>query len=185
MSQEEAVTEFKEGLTQLKNRYASKALTHFSKAVELDKQNPFYISYLGVSMAAAKQQWSEAEELCYGAVRMKRHQPELSPARQAAGRGRMPARRAAPDPERSAHRQDARQVRRAPASGFSLSCPRPYPEQTARKAALQVLSIGEERGLGAKHAFSALRTGTSQRKNPGIFRPPQFRSPSHPSPARA
>lgn len=77
MSQEEAVTEFKEGLTQLKNRYASKALTHFSKAVEMDKQNPFYISYLGVSMAAARQQWSEAEELCYGAVRMKRHQPEL------------------------------------------------------------------------------------------------------------
>jgi Flp pilus assembly protein TadD len=77
MNQEDAVTEFKEGLTQLKNRYASKALAHFSKAAELDKQNPFYISYLGVAKAAAKQQWAEAEDLCYGAVRMKRTQPEL------------------------------------------------------------------------------------------------------------
>ena len=77
MIQEDAVTEFKEGLTQLKNNYASKALSHFSKAAELDTKNAFYLSYLGLAMAAAKQQWQDAEDICYGAVRMKRTQPEL------------------------------------------------------------------------------------------------------------
>lgn len=77
MDQDEAITEFKSGLTQLNNQYASKALEHFNKAVELDERNPFYISYLGLAMAAAQQKWQDAEELCYSAVRMKRTQPEL------------------------------------------------------------------------------------------------------------
>lgn len=77
MNQEEAVTEFKQGLTQLKNHYAGKAIVHFSKAVQLDQKNAFYLSYLGLSMAAAKVKWSDAEELCYSAVRMKRTQAEL------------------------------------------------------------------------------------------------------------
>jgi Flp pilus assembly protein TadD len=74
---EDAVVEFKEGLTQLKNQYASKALAHFSKAASLDEHNPFYLSYLGLAMAAAQQKWQDAEDLCYSAVRMKRAQPEL------------------------------------------------------------------------------------------------------------
>ncbi len=77
MDQEEAITEFKAGLSQLNNQYASKALAHFNKAVELDDKNPFYISYLGLAMAAAQQKWQDAEDLCYSAVRMKRTQPEL------------------------------------------------------------------------------------------------------------
>jgi len=77
LSQEDAVKEFKEGLTQLKNHYASKALSHFTKALEMDSKNPFYLSYLGLAMAAAQQKWQDAEDLCYSAVRMKRTQPEL------------------------------------------------------------------------------------------------------------
>jgi Flp pilus assembly protein TadD len=77
MSQEDAVMEFKEGLNQLHNQYASKALAHFSNAAKLDEKNPFYISYLGLAMAAAQQKWEDAEDLCYSAVRMKRTQPEL------------------------------------------------------------------------------------------------------------
>jgi Flp pilus assembly protein TadD len=77
MSLDDAVAEFKEGLTQLNNHYASKALAHFNRALELDGNNPFYISYLGLAMAAAQQKWEDAEDLCYSAVRMKRTQPEF------------------------------------------------------------------------------------------------------------
>jgi Flp pilus assembly protein TadD len=77
MDQEDAITEFKAGLTQLNNQYVSKALAHFSRAAELDAKNPFYLSYLGLAMAAAQQKWQDAEDLCYSAVRMKRTQAEL------------------------------------------------------------------------------------------------------------
>jgi Flp pilus assembly protein TadD len=77
MSQEEAMMEFKEGLTQLNNHYASKALEHFGRAAKMDENNPFYVSYLGLAMAAAQQKWQEAEDLCYSAVRMKRVQAEF------------------------------------------------------------------------------------------------------------
>jgi len=77
MSETEAVREFREGLQLLTNEYASKALVHFDKALELDQKNPFYLSYRGLALAAAQQKWDEAEELCDGALRMKRTQPEL------------------------------------------------------------------------------------------------------------
>ena len=41
MSQEDAVREFKEGLTQLSNQYVSKALVHFSNAARADAKNPY------------------------------------------------------------------------------------------------------------------------------------------------
>jgi Flp pilus assembly protein TadD len=77
MSKEDAVKEFKRGLTQLNNEYASKALVHFANAAKQDEQNPFYISYLGLAMATAQQKWEKAEDLCYSAVRMKRNQAEM------------------------------------------------------------------------------------------------------------
>jgi Flp pilus assembly protein TadD len=77
MSKEAAVKEFKQGLTQLNNEYASKALVHFANAAKQDEKNPFYMSYLGLALAAAQQKWEQAEDLCYSAIRMKRHQAEL------------------------------------------------------------------------------------------------------------
>jgi dihydrofolate reductase len=73
----DAVREFREGLSFLANNYASKAIPHFTKAHELNKQNPFYLSYLGVAIAASEQKWEDAEERCFTALRMKRNQPEL------------------------------------------------------------------------------------------------------------
>ena len=77
MSEPEAVKEFKEGLSLLRSNYARKALPHISRALELDNKNPFYLSYLGLALAAGEQKWEEAEDLCTAAVRMKRTQPEL------------------------------------------------------------------------------------------------------------
>jgi Flp pilus assembly protein TadD len=77
MAEADAVTEFKEGLALLRNNYAHKAMPYFTRALELDKTNPFYISYLGVAMAAADRKWDEAEDLCTQALKMRRTQPEL------------------------------------------------------------------------------------------------------------
>ena len=73
----EAFREFKTGLTYLRDNYATKALPHMRRAVDLDKNNPYYMSYLGVVLARSEQKWGEAERLCDTAVRMKRNQAQL------------------------------------------------------------------------------------------------------------
>src|SRR5436853_4358281 len=73
----EAFREFKTGLTLLRDRRAAKALPHMRRAMELDKNNPYYMSYLGVVLALSEEKWGEAEKLCDSAVRMKRNQAQL------------------------------------------------------------------------------------------------------------
>lgn len=73
----EAFREFKTGLTFLRDNYANKALPHMRRAVDLDKNNPYYMSYLGVVLARSEKKWGEAERLCDSAVRMKRNQAQL------------------------------------------------------------------------------------------------------------
>jgi Flp pilus assembly protein TadD len=73
----EAFREFKTGLTLLRDNYAMKALPHMKRAVELDRNNPYYMSYLGVVLARSESKWGEAERLCDSAVRMKRNQAQL------------------------------------------------------------------------------------------------------------
>jgi tetratricopeptide (TPR) repeat protein len=77
MMDTEAFREFKTGLTLLRDNYAVKALPHMKRAVDLDKNNPYYMSYLGVVLARSEQKWGEAERLCDTAVRMKRNQAQL------------------------------------------------------------------------------------------------------------
>ena len=77
MMDTEAFREFKTGLTFLRDNYANKALPHMRRAVDLDKNNPYYMSYLGVVLARSEQKWGEAERLCDTAVRMKRNQAQL------------------------------------------------------------------------------------------------------------
>ena len=73
----EATEEFKQGLSLLRNDYPGKALLHLNKAVELEKNNPFYLSYLGVALARAGKNWSLAEKLCSQPLQMKRPQPDF------------------------------------------------------------------------------------------------------------
>jgi Flp pilus assembly protein TadD len=73
----EAFREFKQGLTLLRDNYAVRALPHMRRAMDLDKNNPYYMSYLGVVLARSEQRWGEAETLCDAAVRMKRNQAQL------------------------------------------------------------------------------------------------------------
>jgi Flp pilus assembly protein TadD len=73
----EAFREFKQGLAFLRDDYAVKALPHMRRAAELDKNNPYYMSYLGVVLARSEEKFGEAERLCDAAVRMKRNQAQL------------------------------------------------------------------------------------------------------------
>jgi Flp pilus assembly protein TadD len=77
MMDTEAFREFKTGLTFLRDRHADRALPHMKRAVELDKNNPYYMSYLGVVLARSEGKWGEAQRLCDTAVRMKRNQAQL------------------------------------------------------------------------------------------------------------
>src|SRR6266702_192667 len=54
MMDTEAFREFKTGLTFLRDNYAVKALPHMRRAVDLDKNNPYYMSYLGVVLARSE-----------------------------------------------------------------------------------------------------------------------------------
>ncbi len=73
----EAFREFKQGLTLLRDNYAGRALPHMQRAMDLDRNNPYYMSYLGVVLARSEHKWGEAERLCDAAVRMKRNQAQL------------------------------------------------------------------------------------------------------------
>jgi predicted Zn-dependent protease len=73
----EAFKEFRAGLTYLRGGDAGRALPHLKCALEEEPVNPFYISYMGVALAATEQKWAEAEELCRSAIRMSRRQAQL------------------------------------------------------------------------------------------------------------
>lgn len=64
--------EFREGLELLKNEYPEKAVEKLRQAFENDRRNPYYISFLGLSIARAEQNWEHALELCETAVRLNR-----------------------------------------------------------------------------------------------------------------
>jgi predicted Zn-dependent protease len=77
MIQIESFQEFRAGLALLRGGDAHKALPHLRSALEQEPNNPFYISYVGVALAAAEHKWAEAEKLCHSAMRLNRRQAQL------------------------------------------------------------------------------------------------------------
>jgi predicted Zn-dependent protease len=73
----EGFAEFRKALGALRDGHPDVALPHMQRALELEPENPFYKSYLGVAIARAEQRWADAEDLCDSAVRRKRDQPQL------------------------------------------------------------------------------------------------------------
>lgn len=71
------VLEFKEGVALLKNGYPQKALLRLRQAFECEKQNPFYLSFLGLSIARAERKWDKASELCEIAVQLRRTEAQF------------------------------------------------------------------------------------------------------------
>ena len=65
------VANFKQGIRLLKDGYPQKALALFRLSFECEKHNPYYLSYLGLSIARAERKWEQASELCEIAVQLK------------------------------------------------------------------------------------------------------------------
>ena len=70
----DALDEFKQGLALLKKRSPVGALIHMRRAMEMDESNPYYASFLGLTLAQASGRVADAEQLCQRALRMKRHE---------------------------------------------------------------------------------------------------------------
>jgi len=77
MADSEALTEFKLGVRLMRDRDYHKALTHFRCAADLEQQNPYYISFLGVALSRAERKWPAALKLCQTALALKRNEPQL------------------------------------------------------------------------------------------------------------
>jgi predicted Zn-dependent protease len=76
-AQLEAFQEFRTGLACLRSGDANQALPHFQTALTQEPDNPFYVSYVGLAMAAAELKWAEAIKACHSALRMNRRQVQL------------------------------------------------------------------------------------------------------------
>jgi tetratricopeptide (TPR) repeat protein len=73
----DALAEFKEGVALLKNGYPQRALVCLRRAFESEKQNPFYLSFFGLSIARAERNWEQASELCEIAVQLRRKEAQF------------------------------------------------------------------------------------------------------------
>jgi len=77
MPDDAGLAEFKQGIELLQNGYSTKALECFRYAAELKQQNPYYLSFLGVSIARAQGKWAAAVELCKTAISLRRNEAQL------------------------------------------------------------------------------------------------------------
>src|SRR5712664_1148712 len=70
-AEHDPTAEFREGVKLLKDEYPQKALVRLRRAFESDKHNPYYLSFLGLSIARAQRKWDQAAELCEIAVQLR------------------------------------------------------------------------------------------------------------------
>jgi Flp pilus assembly protein TadD len=73
----DALTEFKHGVALLKNGHPQLAMTRLRRAFECERQNPSYMSFLGLSIARAERKWDQALELCEIAVQLGREEVQF------------------------------------------------------------------------------------------------------------
>jgi Flp pilus assembly protein TadD len=73
----EAMRDFKSGIRRLRDKSYASALTYFRRANELERNNPYFISYYGLALALAERKWADAERLCESALPLKRNQAQL------------------------------------------------------------------------------------------------------------
>jgi Flp pilus assembly protein TadD len=76
-TEHDPVADFKNGVAMLKNGYAQNALEPLRRAFECERRNPYYLSFLGLSIARAERKWDQASELCEIAVQLKRQEAQF------------------------------------------------------------------------------------------------------------
>jgi len=77
MAEDSALSEFKQGLSLLRNGHSAEALEYLRHAAQLEQQNPLYLSFLGVSIARAQQKWAAATKLCEAGLSLRRTEAQL------------------------------------------------------------------------------------------------------------
>jgi predicted Zn-dependent protease len=73
----DAFKEFREGLAQLRDGNPTGSVELLRSASHRDPENPYYMSYLGLSLGHAEGMWAEAERLCHTAMCRGRRQAQL------------------------------------------------------------------------------------------------------------
>jgi Flp pilus assembly protein TadD len=77
MAEETAIADFKLGINLLRKGQSAEATEHFRHAAELEQKNPYYLSFLGVSVARAQRKWAAAVKLCEMAIGLRRNEAQL------------------------------------------------------------------------------------------------------------
>src|ERR1700686_2482809 len=77
MAEDSALSEFKQGINLLRDGHSAEAVEYLRHAAELERQNPFYLSFLGVSVARAQRKWAAAATLCETALSLRRSEVQL------------------------------------------------------------------------------------------------------------
>ncbi len=72
-----AFRDFRAGLARLRDGEPEAATELLRHAFDCDPENPYYVSYYGLSLAHAKAKWVEAEQFCHTAVCRGRRQAQL------------------------------------------------------------------------------------------------------------
>jgi len=77
MAEDPALAKFKLGINLLQKGHSAEASEYFRTAAALEEKNPYYLSFLGVSVGRAQRKWAAAAELCETAVSLKRSEAQL------------------------------------------------------------------------------------------------------------
>jgi Flp pilus assembly protein TadD len=77
MAEHSALDEFKQGIKLLRNGQSAEAFEYLRHAAESNQQNPYYLSFLGVSVARAQRKWTAAVHLCETALSLRRNEVQL------------------------------------------------------------------------------------------------------------
>jgi Flp pilus assembly protein TadD len=77
MAEDPALAEFKQGIKLLQKGQSAEALEYLQHAAELEQQNPYYLSFLGVAVGRAQRKWSAAAKFCETALNSKRNEAQL------------------------------------------------------------------------------------------------------------
>ena len=72
-----ALTEFKQGIRMLRDGQPGEALNRFRQAADIEKQNPYYMSFVGVALVRAERQAAPAVKLCETALSIKWNEAQL------------------------------------------------------------------------------------------------------------
>jgi hypothetical protein len=77
MADQPALGEFKQGMQLLRDGHPADAYEYFRRAAESEKQNPYYLSFMGIALSRARKKWDDPFVLCETALGLKRNETQF------------------------------------------------------------------------------------------------------------